>query len=162
MRISTLSFSRHSRAVAVGSAILLGVLTACGGSTDTAATEPAAPQAAPVGARSAGNGVVVEQLAPAAFADRIRVSTGTLLNVHTPDEGEIPGTDEHLAYDTIVGDKRLPADKNAEILIYCRSGNMSELAGRSLTEAGYTRVVELAGGFNAWRAENRPFTLAKG
>ena len=40
-------------------------------------------------------------------------------------------------------------DKNAEILIYCRSGNRSAQAARKLVEMGYTAVYDF-GGINSW------------
>ena len=99
--------------------------------------------------------VTWKQVDPAEFEKLIKADNGTVINVHVPDEGEIAGTDHHIAYDKIVGDSRLPTDKAAALLIYCRSGNMSAQAGRALTAAGYTNVVELRGGFNAWKASRR-------
>ena len=40
-------------------------------------------------------------------------------------------------------------DKDAVILVYCRSGNRSKLAAAILVELGYTNVVEF-GGINSW------------
>ena len=40
-------------------------------------------------------------------------------------------------------------DKNALILVYCRSGRRSEAAARALISLGYTRVVDF-GGINSW------------
>lgn len=36
-------------------------------------------------------------------------------------------------------------DKNAKILVYCRSGNRSKVAARILTEMGYTNVYDFGG-----------------
>ena len=46
----------------------------------------------------------------------------------------------------------LPARDETSVL-YCRSGGMSAMAAEELVEAGYTNVLELDGGFNAWKAE---------
>ena len=46
---------------------------------------------------------------------------------------------------------QLPA-KDAPIVIYCRSGNMSAQAATELVGAGYTQVYELDGGTNAWQS----------
>lgn len=41
-------------------------------------------------------------------------------------------------------------DKNALILVYCRSGRRSKIAAQSLVELGYTNVKEF-GGINTWQ-----------
>lgn len=77
----------------------------------------------------------------------------TLVNVHIPYEGEIPETDLFIPYDEIKDHlDELPA-RDAPIVLYCRSGGMSTMAAEELVEAGYTNVLELDGGFNAWKAE---------
>lgn len=50
----------------------------------------------------------------------------------------------------------LPADKNAEIVVYCRSGRRSAMAQASLQKLGYTHVTHLEGDFIGWQAANRP------
>jgi adenylyltransferase/sulfurtransferase len=42
-------------------------------------------------------------------------------------------------------------DKNAPLVVYCAGGTRSAFAAKSLEELGYTNVVSLAGGFNAWK-----------
>ncbi len=96
------------------------------------------------------------RLDPAAFAARLAGPSAFVVNVHTPYEGEIEGTDAFIPYDRIVGDDRLPADKDAEILLYCRSGRMSGFAMAALQRAGHTNVVDLAGGMQAWEAAGMP------
>ena len=44
------------------------------------------------------------------------------------------------------------AFENAAIVLYCRSGSMSTSAAEELIELGYSNVMELDGGFNAWKA----------
>ncbi len=43
------------------------------------------------------------------------------------------------------------ADKSKSILIYCRLGNRSALAAQTLQQLGYTNVLSMAGGFEAWK-----------
>lgn len=93
-------------------------------------------------------------LAPAAFAARARAGA-FLVNVHVPYDGEIEGTSAFIPFDRIAGDAGLPANKSADILLYCRSGRMSATAAASLATAGYTRVKELDGGLDAWKAAGR-------
>ncbi|MGH9011380.1 MAG: rhodanese-like domain-containing protein [Acidimicrobiia bacterium] len=92
---------------------------------------------------------------PAAFAERMKDPQAAVINVHIPYEGELEQTDAFIPYDKILGDSRLPKDKNTEILLYCRSGRMSEEAGAALHEDGYTKVAHLEGGMKAWEAAGR-------
>ena len=80
----------------------------------------------------------------------------TLINVHTPYEGRIAGTDLLLPYDTIGQNRALPTDKKAALILYCRSGNMSADAHATLNRLGYTNVRELQGGFDAWKSAGYP------
>ncbi len=48
------------------------------------------------------------------------------------------------------------ADKTKGVLIYCRTGGRSALAAQTLQQLGYTNVLSMAGGFEAWK--NSPAT----
>ena len=76
-----------------------------------------------------------------------------LINVHIPYEGHIDGTDAFIAFDSILESPDLPDDKSAPIALYCRSGNMSAQAAADLAGAGYTNVLDLDGGMNAWQGD---------
>ena len=77
----------------------------------------------------------------------------TLVNVHIPYEGEIPETDLFIPYDEIQDHlDELPA-RDETIVLYCRSGSMSTTAAEVLVDEGYTNIIELDGGFNAWKAQ---------
>jgi len=99
-------------------------------------------------------------VAPATFADVIAKPVTFVLNVHTPAEGSIPGTEANIPFDRLrTRADELPDDRSAPIAVYCRSGNMSTLATVTLGDLGYTDVTELEGGMEAWRDDGRTLLL---
>jgi len=79
------------------------------------------------------------------------------VNVHIPYEGEIAKTDAFVPYNDIEKNlDKLPADKNAKIILYCRSGRMSTLAAETLVRLGYTNVWNVEGGMGAWETLGLP------
>lgn len=105
-------------------------------------------------------GVSPALVAPDVFAARIEAPGVVTINVHTPDEGSIAGTDLTIRFDQIAESSDLPADRSTPLAIYCRSGNMSAAAVDDLEALGFNDIVELEGGFNAWVASGRPLEPA--
>ncbi len=76
-----------------------------------------------------------------------------LIDVHVPEQEHIEGTDAIIAYDQIQDHlSELPQDKNEKIVLYCRSGSMSQQAAQTLAELGYTDVSHLDGGIQAFNS----------
>jgi rhodanese-related sulfurtransferase len=86
-----------------------------------------------------------------------------VVDVHTPEQTHIPGTDAFIPYDKISeATDQLPPDKNTPILVYCRSGSMSAWASEDLVELGYTKVYDLEGGVNAYKESHTEVALTPG
>ena len=93
----------------------------------------------------------------------MRKKNFTLVNVHIPYEGELPQTDLFIPFNQITDAENLEKlpDKNTPIVLYCRSGSMSTSAAKELAETGFTNIMELDGGFNAWKAAGYSFLKKK-
>ena len=82
-----------------------------------------------------------------------------LIDVRTPGELEEKGViavegQELLTIpmESFIADMAMwPADKDAEIVIYCGSGHRSTMAMTILLSNGYTNVTSLSGGFGGWK-----------
>ncbi len=142
-----MSYTLARRTVAALAA-LVAITAGCSSSDDSTSDTTAAT--APVDVGSA------QLLGPAEFSAVIADDGVMVLNVHVPYEGEILGTDAFVPFDTIGSWADLPEDRSAPIAVYCRSGNMSATATETLVDMGYTNVVDLAGGMNAWTAQGLP------
>lgn len=138
--------------------IILVVLGAIGVSTACSTPNTTAPVTATADTATAP--VAVRQLDPAEFAVATagpRVS----VNVHIPNEGSLPGTDLTIPFDHIAARAaELPQDRTTPVAVYCMTGHMSAIAGQELIRLGYTDIVELRGGMQAWKADGRPLLPA--
>jgi molybdopterin/thiamine biosynthesis adenylyltransferase/rhodanese-related sulfurtransferase len=86
------------------------------------------------------------------------------LDVREADEyaqGAIPGA-MHIprGYVELQIEGRVP-DKSQPIVVYCAGGTRSALAAKALGELGYSDVVSMAGGFNKWKDEGRPWSAPR-
>jgi rhodanese-related sulfurtransferase len=93
---------------------------------------------------------------PEAFAAAVAAPGTVTIDVHIPFEGKIAGTDLMIPYNQVEQQAAaLPANRATPLAIYCRSGNMSAIAAPTLASLGYTHIVELRGGMDAWKASGR-------
>lgn len=103
-----------------------------------------------------GSAVAVEggsylNLTPSELNAMLANEDFVFVNVHIPFAGNIASTDLSIPYDQIEQSlAQFPADKNAKIVLYCRSGRMSEIAAEALVKLGYTNLWNLDGGMAAW------------
>lgn len=99
---------------------------------------------------------------PAVFEAAIAEPETVTINVHTPDEGSIAGTDLAIPFDSLERRKsELPA-VSTPLAVYCRSGRMSAEAVKTLKALGYQDVVELRGGMIAWADSGRQILASQG
>ena len=96
-------------------------------------------------------------ITPAELESLVQTEDFLLVNVHIPFEGDIPGTDLSIPYNEIDSHTNLlPEDKDAMLVVYCKSGPMSDIAAGELLELGFTQIYNLEGGFIAWQAAGFP------
>ena len=108
-----------------------------------------------IGQVSASGGTY-KNVSPAELNTMLANKDFVFVNVHIPFEGDIAGTDLSIPFDQITEPAnlaQLPSDKNAKIVLYCRSGRMSEIASNALVALGYTQVWNLAGGMLQWEQQ---------
>ncbi len=93
-----------------------------------------------------------------------RLGQATFLDVREPDEyeqgalaGAVALPRGHLEFQV---EGKLP-DKSVPLVVYCAGGVRSAFAADTLEQLGYTDVVSMAGGFNRWKDEGRPWAAPR-
>jgi rhodanese-related sulfurtransferase len=141
--LKAISCSERMRGAVVAVGLALGAGTAFWGMDRATAAETAT--------------ALFQTITPQDLAQMLTHKDFVFVNVHIPYEGEIAQTDAFIPFDQITTNlSKLPADKNAKIVLYCRSGRMSEIAATALAGLGYTRVAHLGGGMIAWQEAGQP------
>ena len=101
-------------------------------------------------------------LNPTEFKNSLGKKNTVLIDVRTPEEfseGYIAGAilvnfEDSSFVNTMIS----TVPKDADVLLYCRSGRRSGIAKAQLLKLGYQKVAHLEGGILAWMAENFPLT----
>lgn len=92
------------------------------------------------------------------FEQQIEQDNVQLVDVRTPEEykeGHIEGARniDFLGENFLAQFSEL--NKEETVYLYCRSGNRSAKASAKLSEAGFTKIVDLKGGYKAWVATGK-------
>jgi rhodanese-related sulfurtransferase len=120
-------------------------------------TSPPAPVEEVVGQQVSVAGGFYTDVGVAELQTMLANKDFTFVNVHIPFEGDIANTDLSIAYNEIEQNlEMLPAEKDAKIVLYCRSDRMSRIAAETLVDLGFTNVWNLDGGMVAWEQAGLP------
>ncbi len=98
---------------------------------------------------------------PAAALDRLAGEEVLLIDVREPDEyqqGHLAGA---ISIPRGLLEFKISADPALQnltrpIIVYCKTSGRAALSALALQAMGFGHVLSLAGGFDAWVAENRP------
>jgi len=94
----------------------------------------------------------LQMISPAELNRIMQTEDILLIDVHTPPQRHIKGTDLFIPFNDVAEyQDKLPKDKNTPIYLYCEGGPMGNAAAKSLYELGYRRLINLQGGASAWR-----------
>lgn len=158
---------RPGRAALLLAPALLLALSACGDKGGESKGKRDAPSV-PFGFELAFSGTAGEAeaaperaalvpLSPQELAAKIAAGNVRLIDVRTDEEvaeGVIPGA-EHIALDAF-DPAKLDLSDGREVVLYCRSGRRSGIAGEKLAAATGAPVEHLEGGILAWQAAGQP------
>ena len=166
---------RPGRAALLITPALLLALSACGGEAGESKSKRDAPSV-PLGFELAFAGTAGEAdavpadapaplvpLSPEELAAKIKAGNIRLIDVRTDQEvagGMIPGA-EHIALDRF-DPAKLDLSDGREVVLYCRSGRRSGIAGEKLAAVTGAPVEHLEGGMLAWEAAGQPVDKPQG
>lgn len=98
---------------------------------------------------------VYQKISPNDAAIMLNEDPGIMLvDVRTPEEyrsGYIKGAINIPLDDFDKQVKKMLPDKEQTIMLYCKSGKRSAVAAQELMDLGYTHILDIDGGVNAWK-----------
>lgn len=100
-----------------------------------------------------------ELLPPVKFEAKMKATKGQVVDVRTPKEfkaGHIEGAMNMHVYDKDFSQRLDKLDKKKPVYVYCKVGGRSAEAVEIMKEKGFTTVIELEGGMDAWTAARKP------
>ncbi len=135
-----------------GLVALLTVLAGCSSASSPAANPTAAGGTGQPGTRIQTDRGSYTNLKPAELKAMLSNKDFFLVDTHIPPDGRLPETDARIPFDQVEQQiSKFPADRDAKIVLTCRSGRMSSEASQTLVGLGYTNIYNLDGGMIAWR-----------
>ncbi|GGW24014.1 hypothetical protein GCM10007383_05630 [Arenibacter certesii] len=93
---------------------------------------------------------------PISEFDQKLLKNGILIDVRTPEEfknGYIKNAKNINWFDADFADKFREVDKDQTIYLYCKVGGRSGQAQKKLQDMEYKKVVNLTGGYDAYKRE---------
>ena len=96
----------------------------------------------------------IQVIEPEVYKIKIENSPEQFVDVRTPQEynaGYITGAENIDFKAEGFLSKMEKFEKEKPLYIYCRSGNRSSKAAAQLYEMGFTNIIDLKGGYKAWK-----------
>ena len=150
---TTWTMPHHLILSAAMAVLVLFTLVGCGSEGGGAVSATPSATIISVGTRVETENGAYTNLKPSELKSMLDNKDFFLVDVHTPPEGRLPGTDARVIYNQVEQNiSTFPSDKGAKIVLSCRSGAMSSQASKTLVRLGYTNVYNLDGGMIAWTA----------
>ncbi len=155
---------KHYRVILLSLGIMILLLAACGSSeksgprdNPTGRTATASPTPAENSSQTDDVRGEYQTLSIDEFADIVENRADEYLNIntHIPYAGEVANTDANIPYNDLDTLMAAIPSKDTPVILYCRSGNMSQQAAHALIEQGYTQVWDVPGGMVAWQESGR-------
>ncbi|MBE99406.1 rhodanese-like domain-containing protein [Flavobacterium coralii] len=96
---------------------------------------------------------------PTVFSEKMAEHKGQLVDVRTPMEykqGYIKDAVNIHLYDKDFEERIEQLDKTKPVYVYCKAGGRSAEAVAIMKEKGFTSIIELDGGMDAWTEAKKP------